>query len=132
MPPNANGSDDDRQTGSNAPESVIVDSNLTMKGELEFSPESDLVVLGSVTCTSIRGVRNLSIDMEGSVSGRIESVTAEIAGTLTGRAFIADTVYLRRTARVRGEVTARWVKVEQGTNLEGCVLSGKIRRAEGD
>ena len=132
MPPDANSVDDNPHSGTDAPESVVVDSNLNLKGELEFSPESDLVVLGNVTCTSIRGVRNLSIDMQGSVSGRIESITAEIAGTLTGRAFIADTVYLRRTAQVRGEVTARWVKVEQGTNLEGCVLSGKIRRAEGD
>ena len=130
MPPDTDLGGEPRLADANASESIIVDSNLVMKGELEFAPESDLVVRGSVDCTSIRGVRKLSIVAQGTVSGHVRSVTAEIAGTLNGRADITDTVFLRRTARVRGEVSARWVKIEDGTNLEGCVLSGNIRRAE--
>lgn len=131
MPPDVSDAGEP-QSDAGASESIILDSNLVMKGELKFSPESDLVVLGSVDCTMIRGVRNLSIGVQGAVSGDVQSVTAEIAGELNGRADITETVLLRRTARVRGEVSARWVNIEQGTNLEGCVLSGKIRRAEGD
>lgn len=130
MPPDRDVGGEPGPADAEASESVVVDSNLVMKGELEFSPESDLVVLGSVDCTSIRGIRNLSIGIGGTVSGDVHSVSAEIAGALNGRAEIAETVVLRRTARVRGEVSARWVNVEQGTNLEGCVLSGTIRRAE--
>lgn len=49
-------------------------------------------------------------------------------GTITGRG--ADTVTVRRTARLRGEVSASKVRVEDGTNLENTVLSGRIGRTD--
>jgi cytoskeletal protein CcmA (bactofilin family) len=47
-------------------------------------------------------------------------------GTITGKG--PDTVTVRRTARLRGEVSASNVRVEGGTNLENTVLSGRIGR----
>ncbi len=47
-------------------------------------------------------------------------------GTITGEG--PDTVTVRRTARLRGEVSASKVRVEDGTNLEDTVLSGRIGR----
>ena len=41
-----------------------------------------------------------------------------------------DTVVVRRTARLRGELSAGHVQVEDGTNLEGTVLSGRISLAD--
>jgi cytoskeletal protein CcmA (bactofilin family) len=41
-----------------------------------------------------------------------------------------DTVVVRRTAKLRGEVSAGHVQVEDGTNLEGTVLSGRISLAD--
>ena len=108
---------------------VIIDSDLTFKGELRFAGETDLVVLGSMSVTSVRGVRKLSIGKHGRLCGEVQSTTADIAGTLDGRATVTDTAFVRRTARLHGEVSARWVSVEKGTNLEGSVLSGTIRRA---
>ena len=49
-------------------------------------------------------------------------------GTITGKG--TDTVTVRRTARLSGEVSASVVRVEDGTNLENTVLSGRIRLAE--
>jgi len=49
-------------------------------------------------------------------------------GTITGKG--PDTVTVRRTARLRGEVSASKVRVEDGTNLENTVLSGQIRRID--
>ena len=49
-------------------------------------------------------------------------------GTITGDGH--QTVTVRRLARLRGEVTAGELRVEDGTNLESTVLSGRIRRAE--
>ena len=109
---------------------VVFDSNLVMHGEMRVEPEHDVVVVGSIDCTAIRGIRNLAIRLEGIVSGAVEGETAEIAGTLNGRAEISGTVILRRTARLRGEVSAGCIRVEEGTNLEHCILSGSIRRAE--
>ena len=49
-------------------------------------------------------------------------------GTITGEG--PDTVTVRRTAQLRGEVSASKVRVEDGTNLENTVLSGRIRRID--
>jgi len=114
---------------SEQPEPVVIDCDLVMKGELSFAEDTDLMVIGSIGSASISGVRNLSIGAYGSVSGFVQSTTAEIAGALHGRAEIAETAIVRRTANLRGELSAKCVRVEAGANLEGCVLSGNIRRA---
>lgn len=101
-----------------------------MHGELLFDPESDLTVVGKIVCTAVHGVRNLTITETGVLSGKVYSSTATISGTLEGSAQVAESVFLKRTARVRGEITAAWISVEQGTNLEGCTLSGKISPAK--
>lgn len=49
-------------------------------------------------------------------------------GTIIGEG--QDTVTVRRTARLRGKVSASKVRVEEGTNLQNAVLSGRIGRAE--
>ena len=46
-------------------------------------------------------------------------------GTITGEG--TDTVTVRRTARLSGEVSAGVVEVEDGTNLESTTLTGRIR-----
>jgi cytoskeletal protein CcmA (bactofilin family) len=49
-------------------------------------------------------------------------------GTITGEG--TDTVTVRRTARLSGEVSAGVVQVEDGTNLESTTLTGRIRLAK--
>jgi cytoskeletal protein CcmA (bactofilin family) len=49
-------------------------------------------------------------------------------GTITDKG--SDTVTVRRIARLSGKVSASIVKVEDGTNLENTILSGRIRLAE--
>ena len=56
----------------------------------------------------------------------------EIEGTFDGTIIDegSDTVTVRRIARLSGKVSASIVKVEDGTNLENTVLSGRIRLAK--
>lgn len=112
------------------PPPVLIDANLVMKGELHLAEEADLTVLGFVDGASIRGVRNLSIGKHGRVRGDVQSVTAEIAGTLDGRLEVVDTALVKRTAHLHGEVSAQWVTVETGTDLAGSVIIGNIRSAD--
>ncbi len=55
-----------------------------------------------------------------------------IEGTFDGtiRGLGEDTVTIRRTARLTGEVSASEVWVDDGSNLENAVLSGKIGRTD--
>jgi len=109
---------------------VVISADLVMKGELRLAEEADLIVLGFVDGASIRGVRNLSIGKHGRVRGDVQSVTAEIAGTLDGRLDVVDTALVKRTAQLNGEVSAQWVTVETGADLAGSVLTGNIRSAD--
>jgi len=62
------------------------------------------------------------------VVGEDLEIEGTFDGTITGNG--PDTVTVRRIARLSGEVSASMVKVEDGTNLENTVLSGRIRLAE--
>jgi cytoskeletal protein CcmA (bactofilin family) len=112
------------------PAPVVIDADLVMKGELRLSEEADLIILGFVDGASIRGVRNLSIGKHGRVRGDVQSVTAEIAGTLDGCLKVTDTALVKRTAQLHGEVSAQWVTIENGADLAGSVLTGNIRCAD--
>jgi cytoskeletal protein CcmA (bactofilin family) len=49
-------------------------------------------------------------------------------GTITGQG--SDTITVRRTAHVSGKISASKVRIEDGTNLENTVLSGRISLAD--
>ena len=49
-------------------------------------------------------------------------------GTITDEG--SDTVLVRRIARVSGQITANRLQVEDGTNLENTILSGRISLAD--
>ena len=49
-------------------------------------------------------------------------------GTITGQG--GDTITVRRTAHVSGKISASTVRIEDGTNLENTVLSGRISLAD--
>lgn len=54
-------------------------------------------------------------------------IEGTFAGTITGKGH--DSITVRRLARISGEVSASDVLVEDGTNLQNTVLSGRIRLA---
>ena len=49
-------------------------------------------------------------------------------GTITGEGH--DSITVRRLARISGELTASDVRIEDGTNLQNTVLTGRIRLAK--
>jgi cytoskeletal protein CcmA (bactofilin family) len=49
-------------------------------------------------------------------------------GTIVGRGHGRDKVTIRRTAQLTGEISASEVRVDDGSNLENAVLSGRISR----
>ena len=62
------------------------------------------------------------------IVGEELEVEGTFDGTITGND--QDTVTVRRIARLSGEVSASLVRVEDGTNLEHTILSGRICVAE--
>ena len=78
---------------------------------------------------ALPSIIGISVVMKGELTvGEDLVIEGTFDGKITGNT--PDTVTVRRTAHLRGEVTAGTVRVEDGTNLEGTVISGRIKLAE--
>ena len=82
--------------------------------------QGDLVVGGhaQADCT-VAGAFTLSEG--GSWEGRLQAANAVIAGQVVGDIVIAEKLEIRKTARIRGSVTARSIAVAQGALIDGAM-----------
>jgi len=106
----------------------IIGMTVVMTGELTL--DEDLIIEGRFSGSRIDGARRLSIGSFASVRAHISGSSADIAGRLDGDFEGADSVVVRRTSLIRGTVSAADLRIEDGTNLENTVLSGRIRKVE--
>jgi cytoskeletal protein CcmA (bactofilin family) len=78
---------------------------------------------------SLPSIIGITVVMKGELTvGEDLVIEGTFDGTITGTG--PDTVTVRRTAHLSGEVSAGTVRVEDGTNLEATVISGRIKLAE--
>ena len=85
----------------------------------------DLVVGGHAQADcSVAG--SFTLSEGGSWEGRLHAANAVIAGEVTGEIVIAEKLEIRKTARIRGSVSARSIAVAQGALIDGemAVTSG--------
>ncbi len=106
----------------------IIGTTVVMRGVLTLA--EDLTIEGTFLGPRIDGAHKLSIGRLATVRADIRGESADIAGTVDGDVAGTGTVVVRRTARIHGAVSADRLRVEDGTNLENAVLSGRISRAE--
>ena len=95
----------------------------TLTGNLDC--EGDLVVGGCVIGDSIvRG--NFTLSEGGRWEGRLQVKTAVVAGEWLGEIAASDKLEIRKSARIRGMVSARIIAVAQGALIDGemAVTSG--------
>jgi len=94
-----------------------------MTGDLQC--QGDLVVAGNVTGDCIcQG--SFTLADGASWEGRLQANNAVIAGQVRGSLMIAEKIEIRKSARIRGSVSARSIAVAQGALIEGdlAVTSG--------
>jgi len=109
----------DRASGS----PTFIGEGSIMHGDLQC--QGDVVVAGHVTGDCIaQGSFTL---IEGARwEGRLQAGNAIIAGDVIGGLMIAEKIEIRKSARIRGSVSARSIAVAQGALIEGdlAVTSG--------
>ena len=96
----------------------------TLNGNLNC--EGDLIVGGVVIGDSkIRGA--LTLSEGGRWEGRVQASNAVIAGEWHGEIVTSEKLEIRKTARIRGAVSARSIAIAQGAVIEGemAVTSGQ-------
>ena len=91
--------------------------NLRCQGDLVVGghAQADCVVAGSATLSE-----------GGSWQGKLHAANAVIAGDVVGELVIAEKLEIRKTARIRGSVSARSIAVAKGALIDGqmSVTSG--------
>jgi cytoskeletal protein CcmA (bactofilin family) len=102
---------------------TFVGSGTTLTGNLDC--RGDLIIGGAVVGDSkVQGTATLSEG--GRWDGRLNATTAVIAGELYGEIVATEKLEIRKTARIRGAVSARSIAIAQGAVIEGemAVTSG--------
>lgn len=101
------------------PPEMIVGKQVSLKGELSFC---NLVQIDGSFEGQINAQGGLIISATGHViSPRIELKQAVIAGSLVGDIAVEDSLILKSTACVTGNICARRLTVESGARIQGNV-----------
>jgi len=101
-----------------APRASVLGPTLRFRGEL--SAQEDLIVQGSVE-GSITHTQNLTIGTDGSMTGDIRARVIVIDGKVDGDLYATESVNIRATAKVKGNVFAPRVAIQDGAFFQGQV-----------
>jgi cytoskeletal protein CcmA (bactofilin family) len=107
----------------------ILGPTLFFKGDL--SAEEDLLIQGRVE-GSITHSQRLSVGAQGIVKANIRAQTIIVEGTVDGDLQAEKSVVLKDTAKVRGNLYAPSISINEGASFSGNIdMSGKPGQAHG-
>lgn len=91
---------------------IVSDSNLLIEGE----------IIGSVSCSG-----KVVIGSSGKIKGNLVCVNAEVDGVMEGELTIENLLFLRSTARIKGDIQTLKLNIEEGAYFEGaCVMKSPV------
>jgi cytoskeletal protein CcmA (bactofilin family) len=108
------------------PRGSILGATLRFKGELRA--DEDFVLQGRVE-GSIHHSQNLTIGTDGSVKGDSRALTIVVEGTIEGDLYALESISLRPTAKVQGNLLAPRVSIADGACFNGKVDMATATRA---
>ena len=107
----------------------VLGSTTILKGDLRL--EEDLIIEGRFDGSIAQGQHRLSIGEHAHVTATIRTGSAVIAGVVEGDVRGSQTVVVKKTACLRGALTAERLCLDFDADLADVVLSGKIERTRG-
>ncbi len=100
-------------------ERAMIGPTICIKGDL--TGEEDLIIEGHVEGKVLLKQHNVFIGKQGRVVADIYGKMISIEGEVHGNLFGEDQVLLRPTSKVRGNLTAPRVVLEDGANFKGSI-----------
>jgi cytoskeletal protein CcmA (bactofilin family) len=89
----------------------------------DMSSENDVRIAGKVK-GKVESKKKIIITETGNVSGSISSPAADISGTIDGDIDATDSLVLRASAKVDGELITAKIKIEEGAQITGSFQVG--------
>jgi cytoskeletal protein CcmA (bactofilin family) len=103
----------------------VIAKNSTFVGEI--TSDGDFRIDGILEGT-LKTAGKVIIGVDGFVKGTIEASNAEIEGKFSGQLSIANTLTLKATANIYGDVTVGKLSIEAGVTFNAtCVMKGALK-----
>jgi cytoskeletal protein CcmA (bactofilin family) len=100
-------------------EGAVIGPSIRIDGDLRG--EENLRIEGEVKGTVQLKNNNLVIGSEGRVRATVYAHSIDVEGLMEGDLFGADRVMIRKSAKVRGNITAPRVSIEDGAQFKGSI-----------
>jgi cytoskeletal protein CcmA (bactofilin family) len=108
-----------------AMERNVIAKNTTIVGDIKS--DGDFRIDGALNGTLTTNGRVI-IGAEGSIKGKVEATNADIEGTFTGNLLVSNTLTIKATANISGEVIIGKLSVEPGASFNAtCAMKGAIK-----
>jgi len=100
----------------------VVSSGTRVEGD--FTATENVRLDGSLKGT-LKCEKRLVVGEKGQVEGQVEASEAVIMGTITGDVKISGSLLLQGTAKIFGDITAKYLVVEEGAAYNGQCKVGQ-------
>jgi cytoskeletal protein CcmA (bactofilin family) len=97
----------------------VVGPSLVIKGDLEAG--EDLLIEGRVEGTIKHTAEQLLIGQRGSLKADIRARNVIIEGEVEGDVYGSDSVSIRETAKVRGNIFTPKISISEGAHFKGGI-----------
>ena len=103
----------------------VVAKNTTINGDI--ISEGDFRIDGTVE-GNIKTKGRVIIGIDGSVKGKIDAVNSDIEGKFSGELLVQETLTIKATATISGDVVIGKLSVEPGATFNAsCSMKGAIK-----
>lgn len=94
----------------------VISKDTSMEGS--FTSESDVRMDGYIK-GDVKCAKRLVMGQSGKIKGTVISQTAVIMGTIEGELHVKDSLHLKATAVINGNIKAKIMTVEEGAEFNG-------------
>lgn len=103
----------------------VIAKNTTIVGDIKS--DGDFRIDGALNGTLTTNGRVI-IGAEGSIKGKVEATNADIEGMFSGNLLVSNTLTVKATANISGEVIIGKLSVEPGASFNAtCAMKGAIK-----
>jgi cytoskeletal protein CcmA (bactofilin family) len=107
----------------------VIAKNTTIVGDIKS--DGDFRIDGSLDGNIITNGRVI-IGAEGIINGKVECTNADIEGKFTGELLVSNTLTVKTTANITGEVVIGKLSIEPGASFNAtCAMKGVIKELNG-
>jgi cytoskeletal protein CcmA (bactofilin family) len=97
----------------------VIGSSITVKGDV--TGDENLIIEGHVDGVVQLPANDLTVGASGSVTANLEAKTIRIDGKVDGNIEGTELVTVSRTGKVKGDITAPRVTLEDGAQFKGSI-----------